>query len=202
MQNHTIKALLFDLGGVVFDVDFQKVFKSWASLSSLDEVQIKSRFKMDEPYQQHERGTIDACTYFDHLRSTLQLTGSDSQILEGWNSIFGAEITESLDAIDQVQDKIPSYGFTNTNRVHQIYWEHHFPRIQDTFDKIFISSEIGLRKPDAAAFEYILDEISIKPEEMLFFDDTVENTEGAKKLGIQTVLVTGFESVVAAVADF
>lgn len=61
-----------------------------------------------------------------------------------------------------------------------------------------MSSEIGLRKPDAEAFQFILNDISVKPNELLFFDDSAENIEGAKRLGIQSVLVTDSESAVTA----
>lgn len=202
MQKPTIKALLFDLGGVVLEVDFQKVFKSLVSLSTLDEDEIKARFKMDEPYQQHERGQIEGSAFFEHLRKSLQLTATDDEMSTAWNDIFGEEMTTSLDAIDRVRSKIPCYGFSNTNRTHQIYWEHHYPRISRTLEKLFVSSEIGLRKPDAEAFEYILKEIAVEPEELLFFDDTLENIEGAERLGIQTVLVSSAESVVSALRDF
>jgi len=189
MQKSAIKALLFDMGGVVLEVDFGSVFRSWASMSVLDEKQIKSRFKMDECYEQHERGHIEASEFFEHLRDTLQLTATDDEMITAWNAIFGSEIEASFDAIDTVRNKIPTYAFTNTNRTHQLYWEHHFPRVGNTFEKLFVSSEIGLRKPDAKAFEFILKDISIKPHELLFFDDSTENIEGAKRLGIQTVLV-------------
>jgi len=194
----TIKALLFDLGGVVLTVDFGKVFRSWAKLSPLDEVQISSRFKVDATYEQHERGLIDASVFFEHQRRTLQLTGSDDELARGWNAIFETEITQSIDAIDTVRSRLPVYGFSNTNRTHQLYWEKHFPRVHATFEKMYVSSEIGLRKPDAEAFHYILNDISVQPEELLFFDDSIENIEGASKLGIQTVLVKGPDSVVSA----
>ena len=202
MHKSTIKALLFDLGGVVLEVDFKNVFKSWASMSTLDENEIKSRFKMDEHYQQHEKGQIEAPVFFEHLRHSLQLTATDDEMTSGWNDIFGNEMTANLDAIDVVRNKLPTYGFSNTNRTHQIYWEHHYPRIPNTFEKLFVSSEIGLRKPDAEAFEFILKELSLKPDELLFFDDTLENIEGAKRLGIQTVLVSNSDSVVTALSDF
>jgi len=182
----TIKALLFDLGGVVLTVDFGKVFRSWAKLSPLDEVQISSRFKVDATYEQHERGLIDASVFFEHQRRTLQLTGSDDELAHGWNAIFETEITQSIDAIDTVRSRLPVYGFSNTNRTHQLYWEKHFPRVHATFEKMYVSSEIGLRKPDAEAFHYILNDISVQPDELLFFDDSIENIEGASKLGIQT----------------
>ncbi len=201
MQKSTIKALLFDLGGVVLEVDFQRVFKSWAAMSALDEHEIKSLFKMDEPYQQHERGQIEASVFFDHLRQSLQLSATDDEMTNAWNNIFGNEMSASLDAIDVVRSTLPAYGFSNTNRTHQIYWEHHYPRIPNTFEKLYVSSEIGLRKPDAEAFELILNELSLAPNELLFFDDTQENIDGAQRLGIQTVLVSGTDSVVNALSD-
>lgn len=202
MNSTPIKALLFDMGGVVLTVDFGQVFKSWAEITTLDEAELKSRFKMDTPYQQHEKGTITASQFFEHQRSTLELTGSDSEIVAGWNAIFESEIAENLDAIDLVRNKIPTYGFTNTNLTHQLYWEHHFPRVRNTFKKLFVSSEIGLRKPDAEAFHHVLNEISVKPEELLFFDDSEENIVGAEELGIKTVLVTDSASVISALKDF
>ena len=201
MNKSSIKALLFDLGGVVLEVNFQRVFKSWAAMSALNQNEIKSLFKLDEHYQQHERGQINASVFFEHLRQSLQLTATNDEMTHAWNSIFGKEMTASLDAIDVIRSKLPAYGFSNTNRTHQIYWEHHYPRIPNTFEKLFVSSEIGLRKPDAEAFEFILNELSLGPNEVLFFDDTQENIEGAKRLGIQTVLVSGADSVVSALSD-
>lgn len=194
----SIKALLFDMGGVVVTVHFDKLFQAWADSSSLTATEIKDLFEFDEVYEQHERGLVDASEFFAHQRKKLQLTGTDEQLAEGWNTVIGAEITQSMDAIDTVNDRIPTFGFTNTNRTHQIYWEAHFPRLGSLFQKLYASSEIGLRKPDAEAFNHILDEVGIQPDELLFFDDSIENIEGAKKLGIQTVLVTDTASVVNA----
>lgn len=194
----TVKALLFDLGGVILTVDFKKVFHSWSKLSSLSEQEIHDRFTFDECYEQHERGLIDAATFFDHQRHSLQLKGSDNELIAGWNAIFDTQIIESMDAIDAIRTRLPTYGFTNTNQTHQLYWEENFPRARGLFKTLFVSSEIGMRKPDKEAFEHILNDIGVQAEELLFFDDSPENIEGAKRLGIQTVLVTGSDSVVAA----
>lgn len=202
MSNSSIKALLFDLGGVVVDVDFTRVFRAWASLSEISESDIKSQFKMDEPYRQHERGQIQAVAFWQHLRECFQLTASDAEMSTAWNSIFGGEITRSLDAIDGVRHSIPTFGFSNTNRTHQIYWEHHYPRLQNTFEKLYVSSELGLRKPDAEAFNFVLNDIEVNADELLFFDDSPENIEGAEKVGIQTILVSGPDSVIQALSRF
>ena len=156
---------------------------------------------MDEHYQQHERGEIKAAVFFEHLRHSLQITASDGKMAAAWNDIFGNEMTACLDAVDIARNRYPTYGFSNTNRTHQTYWEHHYPRIPNTFEKLFVSSEVGMRKPDAEAFEFILNELSLVPNELLFFDDTLENIEGAKQLGIQTVLVSSADSVVSALSN-
>lgn len=200
MQSAPVKALLFDMGGVVLDVDFKRVFKAWSRLSALTEQQIETTFRMDKPYESHERGTLTSSAYFDHVRTTLTITGTNEELLAGWNSIFGSEITESFDAIDRIRQRIPVYGFTNTNAAHQQYWELHYPRARSTFEKIYVSSEIGLRKPDAEAFKYVLKDISVEAGELLFFDDSITNIEGAQGLGIQTVLVENAESVKSALA--
>jgi len=198
MNSITVDALLFDLGGVVLEVDFEKVFEHWARTSNLAIEQIKQQFAMDEAYQLHEKGLISGPQYFEHLRSTLNLTADDVALTAGWNAIFGNEINPALDAIDQVRDRYRCYAFTNTNAVHQEYWEREHPRIRRSFDHMFVSSEMGLRKPDLQAFEHILKETSTKAEAMLFFDDTNENVEGALSAGLQAIKVNSAVDVVDA----
>jgi len=198
MNSRTVDALLFDLGGVVLEVDFERVFKHWATTNNVPIEHIKQRFAMDEAYQQHERGLISGSEYFAHLRSSLGLSADDVTMTAGWNAIFGNEIDLALDAIDQVSDRYPCYGFTNTNAVHQEYWEREHPRIRQSFNQVFVSSEMGLRKPDLQSFEHILDETSTKAGAMLFFDDTAENIEGALRAGLQAIQVSSAADVVKA----
>ncbi|MFT5894872.1 MAG: FMN phosphatase YigB (HAD superfamily), partial [bacterium] len=128
MNSIAVDALLFDLGGVVLEVNFEKVFEHWAKTSNLAIGQIKEQFAMDEAYQLHEKGLISGTQYFAHLRSSLNLTADDVALTAGWNAIFGNEINLALDAIDQVRDRYRCYGFTNTNAIHQEYWEREHPR--------------------------------------------------------------------------
>lgn len=114
-----VEALLFDLGGVVIEIDFDRVLKRWESHSALSFAELKSTFHFDAAYEQHERGEIEARAYFAHLRATLQLDASDEEIAAGWNSVFVAEIPAVLAAISQAREHFPCYAFTNTNPTHQ-----------------------------------------------------------------------------------
>lgn len=189
MSAPEIEALLFDLGGVVIDVDFDRVFRHWASMSSLSFDEIRSAFCFDPAYERHERGEICASEYFATLRSSLDLNGSDDDIACGWNAIFGAPIEESLAAVAEARKTLSCYAFTNTNPTHQIAWSSLYPAVLAAFDRIFVSSELGLRKPERAAFEAVADAIGARPDRILFFDDNLENVEGAIAAGLHAVLV-------------
>ena len=191
MAASRIEALLFDLGGVVVEIDFNRAFAHWQSMSRLSLAELKAAFTFDAPYQRHERGEISALEYFAHLAQHLQLRDDPVQIAEGWNSIFIAEITETRRMVETARTKLPCYAFTNTNAAHQAAWSARFPAVVQAFDRVFVSSEIGHRKPDRSAFEFVARSLGVPIGSILFFDDTLENVEGALAAGLQAVHVRG-----------
>jgi len=196
-----IEALLFDLGGVVFAIDFDRAFQSWQAYSRLDPDELRGRFAMDLPYQRHERGEIAAAEYFSHLRAQLQLDASDAEISAGWNAIFGDELTETIDCIRKVSARLPCFAFSNSNPTHQQAWLETYPGSLDAFERIFVSSELGLRKPEAAAFDAIAAATGIRLEAQLFFDDTEENVHAARDAGMPAVHVRSHDDVIRALQD-
>ncbi len=87
-----VDAVVFDLGGVILEVDFNRVFDAWADAASVPAAQIRERFRLDAAYERHERGEIDASQYFAALRETLGLSLSDAQFAAGWNCMVGDAI--------------------------------------------------------------------------------------------------------------
>ncbi len=172
-STHPVEALLFDLGGVLIEIDFDRTFRAWEALSPLSLDEIRARFYFDDAYEQHERGEIDRIAYFAHLRALLHLEATDHEIAVGWNALFIRDIPAVLAAIKGISARIPCYAFTNTNAEHQRAW----------------SWELGLRKPEHAAFRAVADAIGVSYTSILFFDDTLENVEHAQALGVQTVHV-------------
>jgi FMN phosphatase YigB (HAD superfamily) len=182
-------ALLFDLGGVVIDIDFHRAFSLWQPGSGLSLDEIAKAFKFDSQYQRHERGEIPASEYYDHLALMLQMKNDHARIARGWNSIFVSEISETTAIIRAVRSSIPCYAFTNTNAAHAVAWSGMFPAVVQSFDRIFASHEMGLRKPERAAFDHIAQELGLAAESIVFFDDLAENVQGASEAGLQAVHV-------------
>ena len=193
-------ALLFDLGGVIIDIDFNRVFARWAASTNADAALMRERFSHDEPYCQHEVGAIGLETYFASLRETLGIDIQDSDLLAGWNDIFVGEVPGIDALLTRIAPKIPCYAFSNSNPAHELEWSRRFAGVLSQFRKVFVSSTIGLRKPDAAAFRYVANDIGVAPQRIVFFDDLAENITGAQACGLQAVHVRSHQDVTKAVA--
>jgi len=186
-----IEALLFDLGGVLINIDFNLAFAHWQPLSTLSLDAIRTRFRFDHAYEQHERGEISADSYFAHLARELCLRHEPDAIARGWNAIFCGEIAETLALVQAARAHLPCYAFSNSNLTHQAAWSGMYPAVVQAFDRVFVSSDIGLRKPERRAFEHISQAIGVPASAMLFFDDLADNVAGARAAGLQAVLVRG-----------
>ncbi|MEO7850909.1 MAG: HAD family phosphatase [Rubrivivax sp.] len=180
---------MFDLGGVLVDIDFTCALRSWAAHSPLPFDEIKRRYQFDHAYERHERGEISAGDYFSHIAHTLELSASEQQVEFGWNAIFTGEITTTRLLVEQARRQIPCYAFTNTTASHMATWSRLYPRVVPAFDRVYASHEIGVRKPDGIAFEYICRDTGIEPSAFLFFDDLPANVHAATAAGLQAVLV-------------
>jgi epoxide hydrolase-like predicted phosphatase len=195
------RAVLFDLGNVVLHIDWEPVFAHWAARSVHPKDEVRRRFRIDEPYRLHETGHLDAAGYFAHLRKTLGLQCDDDQIRAGWNANLGPEIADTIAVIDALRERgVPCHALSNTNALHLEAIERAYPALLPRFERVFVSHEIGLRKPSPESFRHVLDTLDLDPGEVLFFDDLQPNVDGARALGIDAVLVRGPQDVRAAVA--
>ena len=95
----------------------------------------------------------------------------------------------------------PIYAFTNSNQSHQEVWSVHLQRELAHFQSVFVSSELGLRKPELAAFSATANRTGSRLSDFLFFDDTLLNVVEAKRAGMQAVLVRSIEDVRRALAS-
>lgn len=184
-------AVLFDLGGVLLEIDFDRALESWSRHSRLPPQRLRATFAFDEPFRRHETGHLSADGYFAHLRERLALECDAAAVRAGFNAILVAQIDEAVRLLDVMRPDVPRYVISNTNAVHVAQIEHAFPALLPRFDRVFTSHQIGHRKPDAAAFAHVLREIGVAAPQVLLFDDLQPNVDAARACGMQAVLVRG-----------
>lgn len=183
------RAVLFDLGGVVLDIDFDRALAAWRPHSRLPPQRLRELFAFDEPFRQHETGRLDDAGYFAHLRQLLALDCGLADVEAGFNAIFIAEIRETVALLGALRGRVPCYAISNTNPAHVRHMRRAFPGLLDRFDHVFTSHEIGHRKPQPESFRHVLRAIGLPAPEVLLFDDLAPNVEAARALGLQAVLV-------------
>ena len=189
MINTSCKALFFDVGGVVIDINFERAIDAWASYSYLDRDELNYTFRTDTLLEQYGCGRIETTDYIEHLSRILQLKASAKEIERGWNSIFTGEIQSTCALVKKLQGTLPCFALTNTNNSHMSTLRRRYPHVVNLFKSIFASHELGVRKPDRAAFDMAC-YLSMTPaSSVILFDDQVENVIAANEIGITGVLV-------------
>ncbi|QWG21075.1 HAD-IA family hydrolase [Bradyrhizobium sediminis] len=193
--------LLFDLGRVVLDIDFNKALACWAGHAGCAPAEIAARFVREESYRHHEVGKIDDAAYFESLRQSLGIRLSDGQLLEGWNAIFVGEMPGIAALLARAAKRLPLYAFSNTNNAHVDYFPVAYADVLGHFREMFLSSAIGLRKPDADAYDHVVKAIGVPASRIVFFDDLADNIEGARARGLIGVHVRSTDDVAKALAE-
>lgn len=197
-----IDALLYDFGGVLIEIDFDRIFRRWAELAQAPFEQVKGRFSHGGAYRRHERGEIDLPRYYEALRKELGIELTDEQFTDGWQRVFGREHPEVVDAIRALAPRIPQYLLSNTNRTHYDYFRVRYARALAPLQRVFVSCDMDSRKPERASFEHVAREIDLPPGRIFFLDDTAENVEGARAAGMKAAHIRSPDDVVRAVGPW
>jgi putative hydrolase of the HAD superfamily len=191
-------ALLFDLGRVVLDIDFKRALACWAGHAGCEPSDIGGRFAADDVLKQYESGKIGDAAYFAQLRAQLGVGISDAQLLEGWNAIFVGEIPGIAPLLARAAERLPLYALSNTNPPHIAHFSNAYADVLSHFRELYLSSTIGLLKPDAAAYDHVVEAIGMPASRVLFFDDLAENVEAARARGLNAVQVKSSADVARA----
>ena len=199
---NNIKNIIFDYGNVIFHIDFKRVAEAWKALGIDNADEFYGHRKQDDIFNALERGEITPPAFRDRIRELAhkpELT--DQQIDDAWNAIFIGIPKGNHELLLQLKDKYRTFLLSNINAIHYDYVHDYLKReynIDDNsglFEKVYYSHLVGKRKPDAEIFEQVLHENNLDPAETLFIDDSPQHLETAKKLGLQTYLMTAPDNI-------
>lgn len=191
-------ALLFDIGRVVLDIDFGRVMQTWAGHAGCEAGDLTARFAVNDSFKHHETGHIDDAAFFGNLRHSLGIGISDAQFLEGWNAIFTGEMPGIAPLLARAAARLPLYAFSNTNPAHVAHFSKTYADVLGHFREVYLSSSIGLRKPDTEAYHHVVSAIGVPASRIVFFDDSADNIAGARAYGLTAVHVTSPDDVASA----
>lgn len=200
MEN--IKNIIFDYGNVIFSIDFKRVQQSWNQLGIANPETFFGHKEQDKIFDKFDRGEVTAAEFRDYVREkTNNPALTDDEIDAAWNSILVGIAKGNHDLLLQLKDKYRTFLLSNINAIHYDYIMNYlktdfgFDGNDHLFEKTYYSHLTGKRKPEPAIFEQVLTENNLKPEETLFIDDSPQHLEAAKKLGIQTFLMTAPDTI-------
>jgi putative hydrolase of the HAD superfamily len=182
---------IFDLGNVIVDIDFKRVLGVWSNLSGTPLAILTDRFSMGEVFQQHERGEISDEDFAAKLCDEMGVALSFEQFATGWQAVFVALRPEVIDIMHRLRNEGHRVVvLSNTNRLHCNYWPQHYPQVAEAADHMYLSQDIGMRKPDANIYQHVLAAENTPADQAVFFDDVAANVAAAEALGIKAVQVT------------
>jgi putative hydrolase of the HAD superfamily len=187
-----ITAIIFDLGGVVMDIDHKREADRFAELGIKDYLSIFSPTNMNEFFQRQEIGEILEDKFYDGFRELTATSLSDKNIEEAWNLILTDFKPERMAFLDELSKNYPVYLFSNTNDIHtkrfkEMCLEQFGRPLSSFFTEVYYSQEVGMRKPNPEAFKKVLELAGLEAETTIFVDDVEANIEGAKAAGLQAV---------------
>ncbi len=191
------KALIFDLGNVVFDLSFDRIFQHWAAASNRQADELKATFQFDEVVDQFEKAAITPQEFRIAVSQKLNLTLSSQVFDAGWGALYLETYPEIDSLLAQLSQQYHLVALTNTNSIHSPVWKTKYARTLRYFQQVFSSHELQARKPEPPAYQRVLDYLQVAPQQVVFLDDNRDNIRGAAQLGLATILVTSYAQMVA-----
>lgn len=196
MNNQKIENIIFDLGGVIINLDMDHAFDKFSQLFGRD---MRSHMIEDIHnhgfFQQYEVGAIGDEEFRKSLRMLAKSDLEDKHLDEAWNSMLGDIPQQRIEWIEEMAAHYNVVILSNTNALHIVKFNEIFGEAtkyslpEDLFNKVYYSHVINDRKPNRSCFQYVLDDFGMDPSKTVFYDDNTENINVATQMGINTVLV-------------
>ncbi len=189
------KTVIFDLGGVVININTQQSFTAFARLADLTEQEVQA-LASHPAFEQHERGLVSDEVFRNTIRAFTASELTDEAIDQAWNAMLLNIPPERLNLMAELRSRYHTLVLSNTNNIHVQSFNRAINEISgrkgihEFVHKVYYSHEMGKRKPNPEIFDQVIHQEKIRPEQTLFLDDKLENVNAAKQMGLQAVQIT------------
>lgn len=200
MATKKIKNIIFDLGGVIINLDTAATIKAFVDLGINDFENIYSQLSQTNLFDQFDKGLITENYFFNSIKNQFDLKRPLHDLEKAWNAMLLDFPKQRLDNLKKYKESHRTFLLSNTNETHirefhkTLQQNYGMRDLDQFFEKVYFSCRVNMRKPDKEIFELVLKQNHLDPAETLFIDDTIHHVEGAKRVGIHSVLIkTGEE---------
>jgi putative hydrolase of the HAD superfamily len=185
-----IKNIIFDLGGVILNIDIKRTEIALKELGIDNLSQHLSASHITSFFREYEAGKIDDAAFIQSIKGLSSKALAEEAIIDAWNALLLDFPRQRIELLQKLKNKYRLFLLSNTNAIHHRKFQQQLylqtgSYLEDIFEKTYYSHTIGFCKPDVAAFRVVINENKLLPEETLFVDDTEVNMKGAMEAGLQ-----------------
>jgi glucose-1-phosphatase len=191
IDSNKYKNIIFDLGNVILNIDYMLAANAFKELGLNTFEKQFSQSQQQQLFDAYEKGHISSIEFRNELKNYCKENTTEIEIDAAWNAMLLDLPQARLDLLTRLKKTHRIFLLSNTNEIHigffHTYLQESFKiaDLSDYFEKMYLSYKIGMRKPDAEIFEFVLRENELFAQETLFIDDSIQHIEAARKLGIE-----------------
>ena len=196
MKNNSIKNIIFDLGNVIINIDFDLTYKAFENLTEKNLKQVYQEFDNQQIWEKYELGELTNKAFIQLLRDALEINASDKKIIDAWNALLLDIPQKRIDKLRELNKNYRLFFLSNTSDLHILDVNRILKEttgvsdLKELVEVAYYSFEMKLRKPDTTIYDEVLKQSQLKASETLFLDDNLDNIIGANSIGLNTIHVT------------
>lgn len=194
-MNSEIKNIIFDFGGVLIGVDYTKTIDAFKSMGIYNFDDLYSQAQQTNLFDAFETGNISSQYFINKLLDFLPQGVTPNQVVAAWNAMLLDINQKNIALLQELKAEGKNlYMLSNTNEIHikvafDRWRKTTMPAPNELFNKMYLSHEIGMRKPDEETFRYVCSDAGLNPGETLFIDDSEQHINGAQEIGLNAFLL-------------
>jgi putative hydrolase of the HAD superfamily len=185
-------AIIFDLGNVVINLDIPRTEQYLKELMGSAHHKVMEQLEKEGIFNRYEKGEISTEYFVDSILALAPNASNREQVITAWNAMLQDIPDSRFEILQQAKQHYRTFCLSNTNElhinfIHEMLQENRkLKNLNPYFERVYLSHEMGMRKPDREIFEKVLEDNQLKAERTVFIDDTKGHLLGAEKTGLRT----------------